>query len=443
MDRRTFIKTGTWPRDIAPARPARAGGGQEADCILVRIGDAGQSEAPEGSARRSVQCRPPGIRAQHRLPRLRTRQAAPGRHAFGQRPRHRLHRRAELRRHDGGGRPTAGARRLRARSSAGTTGCCPCSSISASTTASSMRLPRPTRRWGCSTTRPCSPRKAGQPPTTIAELETLADTMKAEGLVPFAAGNADWRGANEWHVSIVLNSIAGPDSRLQGADRRDAVDGRSDRQGDRYAERVVAEGLFRPELLLADPRAGFRPAADRAGRHGADRHLELHQRRRGFPADQRPAGLRGLPQRRRRAQSDLRARHRLDLLDQRRVAGRRRRRGRVRHDLHAEVLQRHELGLAGRVEPAAEGPVAGEARGQRDAALHRDHEEPGRRRSPTTSTATRPGRSCRRRPTPTSSAASRRCGSARPRPRTTSRSGTTPSSRKRRRARFRRCRRGP
>lgn len=49
-------------------------------------------------------------------------------------------------------------------------------------------------------------------PTTIAELETLADAMLAKGLVPFAAGNADWRPTNEHYVSIILNSIAGPDN---------------------------------------------------------------------------------------------------------------------------------------------------------------------------------------------------------------------------------------
>ena len=49
-------------------------------------------------------------------------------------------------------------------------------------------------------------------PTTIAEFESLADEMKAKGLVPFGAGNADWRPANEHYVSIVLNSIAGPDN---------------------------------------------------------------------------------------------------------------------------------------------------------------------------------------------------------------------------------------
>jgi raffinose/stachyose/melibiose transport system substrate-binding protein len=49
-------------------------------------------------------------------------------------------------------------------------------------------------------------------PTTIAELETLADEALAAKLVPFAAGNANWRPANEHYVTIVLNSIAGPEN---------------------------------------------------------------------------------------------------------------------------------------------------------------------------------------------------------------------------------------
>lgn len=50
------------------------------------------------------------------------------------------------------------------------------------------------------------------PPTNIDELEALCDEMIAAGITPFAAGNANWRGANEWFVSIALNSIAGPDN---------------------------------------------------------------------------------------------------------------------------------------------------------------------------------------------------------------------------------------
>ena len=49
-------------------------------------------------------------------------------------------------------------------------------------------------------------------PKTIAEFEKLADEMKAKGLVPFGAGNADWRPANEHYVSIILNSVAGPEN---------------------------------------------------------------------------------------------------------------------------------------------------------------------------------------------------------------------------------------
>ncbi len=53
------------------------------------------------------------------------------------------------------------------------------------------------------------------PPTTTAELETVADALLAQNITPFAAGNADWRPTNEHYVSIVLNSIAGPDNVYQ------------------------------------------------------------------------------------------------------------------------------------------------------------------------------------------------------------------------------------
>ncbi|TKT69237.1 extracellular solute-binding protein [Aquamicrobium sp. LC103] len=49
-------------------------------------------------------------------------------------------------------------------------------------------------------------------PTTIAELETLADKMLEANIVPFSAGNAQWRPANEHYVTIALNSIAGPEN---------------------------------------------------------------------------------------------------------------------------------------------------------------------------------------------------------------------------------------
>lgn len=55
-------------------------------------------------------------------------------------------------------------------------------------------------------------REGWTPPTSLDELEKLADAMKAKGMVPFAAGNADWRPANEHYVTLALNAIAGPDN---------------------------------------------------------------------------------------------------------------------------------------------------------------------------------------------------------------------------------------
>ncbi|MCO6048231.1 extracellular solute-binding protein [Mesorhizobium sp. RP14(2022)] len=49
-------------------------------------------------------------------------------------------------------------------------------------------------------------------PKTLAELEALAEEMKAANILPFAAGNANWRPANEHYVSIALNAVAGPDN---------------------------------------------------------------------------------------------------------------------------------------------------------------------------------------------------------------------------------------
>lgn len=51
-----------------------------------------------------------------------------------------------------------------------------------------------------------------QAPKTLDQLETLADNMLKSGVTPFAAGNADWRGANEWFVTLALNAVAGPDN---------------------------------------------------------------------------------------------------------------------------------------------------------------------------------------------------------------------------------------
>jgi raffinose/stachyose/melibiose transport system substrate-binding protein len=51
-----------------------------------------------------------------------------------------------------------------------------------------------------------------RPPETLAQLDALAELMQAKHITPFSAGNADWRAANEWHVTVVLNHYAGPEN---------------------------------------------------------------------------------------------------------------------------------------------------------------------------------------------------------------------------------------
>lgn len=47
-------------------------------------------------------------------------------------------------------------------------------------------------------------------PRTQPEFEAYCADAKGRGMVPIAAGNADWKGANEWHMVIALNHGAGP-----------------------------------------------------------------------------------------------------------------------------------------------------------------------------------------------------------------------------------------
>lgn len=53
--------------------------------------------------------------------------------------------------------------------------------------------------------------KGWTPPSTVAELYELAAVIVADGIVPFAHTNAEWRPANEWHVGEYFNHVAGPD----------------------------------------------------------------------------------------------------------------------------------------------------------------------------------------------------------------------------------------
>lgn len=50
-----------------------------------------------------------------------------------------------------------------------------------------------------------------EPPQTKEDLDFLIAEMTAQGIIPFAAGNASWRGNNEHHVGVFLNHYAGPD----------------------------------------------------------------------------------------------------------------------------------------------------------------------------------------------------------------------------------------
>ena len=52
--------------------------------------------------------------------------------------------------------------------------------------------------------------KGWEPPETIDELMELCERIAAEGIIPFASGNAEWRGVNEWFVGEFLNHVAGP-----------------------------------------------------------------------------------------------------------------------------------------------------------------------------------------------------------------------------------------
>ena len=52
--------------------------------------------------------------------------------------------------------------------------------------------------------------KGWTPPNTTAEMMALAAKIKAEGIIPFAHANAEWRPTNEWYVGEFMNHVAGP-----------------------------------------------------------------------------------------------------------------------------------------------------------------------------------------------------------------------------------------
>ncbi len=49
------------------------------------------------------------------------------------------------------------------------------------------------------------------PPKTTAELDDVADALDEAGVIPFASGNAEWKGVNEWFISGLFNGDVGAD----------------------------------------------------------------------------------------------------------------------------------------------------------------------------------------------------------------------------------------
>ncbi len=76
-------------------------------------------------------------------------------------------------------------------------------------------LPRTDETMALFYDKPLFARNRWAVPKTLDDLQTLAAAMMAKGITPFGAGNADWRGANEWYVTLVLNHYAGPDKVYQ------------------------------------------------------------------------------------------------------------------------------------------------------------------------------------------------------------------------------------
>jgi raffinose/stachyose/melibiose transport system substrate-binding protein len=52
-------------------------------------------------------------------------------------------------------------------------------------------------------------------PKSLSDLESLMQDAAGHGMQPITAGNADWKGANEWFVTMMWNHFAGPDALYQ------------------------------------------------------------------------------------------------------------------------------------------------------------------------------------------------------------------------------------
>jgi raffinose/stachyose/melibiose transport system substrate-binding protein len=53
------------------------------------------------------------------------------------------------------------------------------------------------------------------PPKNAEEFQRIVDEAKAKGITPLAGGNANWKGTNEWFITVVLNHYAGAENVYQ------------------------------------------------------------------------------------------------------------------------------------------------------------------------------------------------------------------------------------
>ena len=87
-------------------------------------------------------------------------------------------------------------------------------------------------------------------PTNRAEFEQVADAALAKGIVPFGAGNADWKGVNEWLMTVFFNNVAGPDNGLELETGSEAVQGQlgfpTEASGEERELKVLVQPLEQP-----------------------------------------------------------------------------------------------------------------------------------------------------------------------------------------------------
>ena len=121
--------------------------------------------------------------------------------------------------------------------------------------------------------------------------------MKAKDIVPFAAGNADWRPTNEHYVSIVLNSVAGPDNVYK------ALNGEIPWTAEPFVKAIDTlnkwwqKGYFGPNYFSLTGEQAFAQVATGQAGMSPTGTWNFTERSALLPAEQCRAGLRRLPER--------------------------------------------------------------------------------------------------------------------------------------------------